>query len=172
MKRIILVYGVIAGIIVAIGMSLAMAFELHSLIVGYLTMLIALSMVFVGIKRYRDEHLGGVIRFPTALLVGLGISLIACLIYALGWEAYLYSTDYTFMADYSASMIEQARAQGASPAELAAMEADMQGFIEMYESPLMRFLLTVSEIAPVALAVSLVSAALLRRRDFMPARGQ
>lgn len=170
MKRIILVYGVIAGAIVAAGMGLAMAFELHSLVVGYLTMLIALSMVFVGIKRFRDEHLGGVIAFGKALLVGLGISAIAATIYALGWEGYLYSTDYTFMTDYSQSMIDQARADGASATEIAAMQSEMQGFAEMYESPPLRFMLTVSEIAPVALLVTLVSAALLSRRGFMPAR--
>ena len=172
MKRIVLVYGGIAGVIVAVCMTLAMALELHSLVVGYLSMFIALSMVFVGVKRFRDEQRGGVIGFWAALAVGLGISLVASLIYAIGWEAYLYSTDYTFMADYSASIVEAARAEGASPAEIAAMEAEMRGFAEMYRSPVLRFALTVSEIAPVALLVSLASAALLSRPGFMPARAR
>ena len=43
-------------------------------VLTYLVMLVALSMVFVGIKQYRDQALGGVIKFGPALLVGLGIS--------------------------------------------------------------------------------------------------
>ena len=67
MKRIILVYGLIAGLIVTASMLVAIGSGVHSIVLGYLSMLVALSMVFVGIKRYRDEQLGGVIRFWPAL---------------------------------------------------------------------------------------------------------
>jgi hypothetical protein len=43
-------------------------------------------MVFVGIKECRDRVLGGVIKFGPALLVGLGISAIAGIFYAVAWE--------------------------------------------------------------------------------------
>ena len=39
---------------------------------GYLTMIIVLSLIFVGIKRYRDKDLGGVIKFLPALGLGAG----------------------------------------------------------------------------------------------------
>lgn len=172
MKRIILVYGLIAGLIVTLSMLVAIGSGVHSIVLGYLSMLVALSMVFVGIKRYRDEQLGGVIRFWPAMAVGLGISLIASLIYALGWEAYLYATDYRFMPEYAASMIEARRAAGASAAEIAQMQAEMDGFIRSYENPLVRLLYTFSEIAPVALIVTLIAAALLRRPGFLPARAR
>lgn len=42
----------------------------YGVVLGYLTMLIALSAVFVAIKRHRDADLGGVIRFWPAF--GLG----------------------------------------------------------------------------------------------------
>lgn len=174
MKRIILVYGSIAGVIVTASLTLSMAASTGhgaaGLVVGYLSMLVALSMVFVGVKKYRDEQLGGVIRFSTALGVGLGISLIASLFYAFGWEAYLYATGYRFMPDYMASTIDAKRAAGASAAEIAKLTADMQAFAKTYENPVMRLLISMSEIAPVAIIITLISAALLRRRNFMPAR--
>ena len=51
------------------------------MVFGYVTMLVALSAVFVAIKRYRDTELGGVIGFWPALGLGLGISVIAGIIY-------------------------------------------------------------------------------------------
>jgi len=175
MTRTILVYGCIAGVIVAACMALSMSSGAEGGIVGmalgYLSMLIALSMVFVGIKKHRDQRLGGVIRFTTALGIGLGISLVASLFYVLGWEAYEYATDYRFMPEYAAHAIAAKRASGASAAEMAKFIADMQEMTKAYADPLRRMLMTLSEIAPVAIIVSLVSAALLRRRDFMPARG-
>ncbi|OOG48969.1 hypothetical protein, partial [Rhodanobacter sp. C01] len=67
MLRTILKYGVIAGLVVG-------GFELvtfvvfsgmpplkYGMVIGYTTMLIALSAVFAGIKRHRDVDRGGVI---------------------------------------------------------------------------------------------------------------
>jgi Protein of unknown function (DUF4199) len=173
MKRIISVYGSIAGLIAITSILLSMSVTGHGtagLIVGYLSMLIGLSMVFVGVKKYRDEQLGGVIRFSTALGVGFGIALIASLFYALGWEAYLYATGYRFMPDYITSVIEAKRASGASAAETSRLTAEMQEFAKAYANPVQRVLMTVSEIAPVAAVMTLVSAALLRKPNFMSAR--
>lgn len=174
-KRIIAVYGCIAGVILVIGFEGTMAAGLMghgtgSMVFGYLTMLVALSMVFVGVKRYRDEALGGVIRFGTALGLGYGIAAVACVFYVAGWEAYLFATDYSFMPDFTAAAIEAERAAGASAAELAELEAEMAGYVEMYANPLTRMAITLVEIAPIALLVPLVSAALLRNARFMPAQ--
>jgi hypothetical protein len=174
MKRIIIVYGSIAGVIVIASFALSMSIGAHGgvvgMAIGYLSMLIALSMVFVGIKKYRDGHLGGVIRFPTALGVGTGISLVASLFYALGWEAYLFTTGYSFMPEYVASAIAAKRATGASAVEIARVTAEMQALARSYANPVLRVLMTVSEIAPVAVVMTLISAVLLRKPSFMPAR--
>lgn len=172
MIRIILVYGAIAGIILAATLVLAVMIGMRSdiwgMAFGFTAMLIALSFVFVGVKRYRDEVLGGVIRFWTALRLGLCIALFASLFYIVGWEIYLAATDYTFAQDYVAGLIEAERAAGAPAAELAAMRADYAPFIEEYRNPLYRMAMTFSEIAPIVLLVTLVSAALLRNPRFLP----
>lgn len=176
MLRTILIFGVLAGLVVAVPMMLLMANSnfgdndhgSHSLITGYALMLLAFTMVFVGVKRYRDHALGGVIRFVPALLVGLGISLIASIIYVIGWEITLAATDYAFMADYSAAILEAERAKGVSPEVLAQKAAEMAKMTEDYKNPFYRMPLTFVEIFPVGLLVSLVTAALMRNSRFLP----
>lgn len=174
MNRLILTYGAIAGTIelalLALSMGVVGDHGSMGMVLGYLSMLIAMSMVFVGVKRFRDEHQGGVIRFGKALLVGLGIAGVATAFYVLGWEAYLWSTDYTFMEKFTASELAKLQAAGANAAEIAKFSADMAGFAEMYANPVTRMLVTAMEISPVALLVPLISAALLRNPRFMPAK--
>ncbi len=173
MVRTMLVYGVLAGAIAIGVMSIDMALGVHSLLIGYLVLFAASILIFVGIKRYRDVALGGVIRFTTALGLGLGMAVVASLIYVIGWEIYLWSTDYAFLGQYFASEIEAKRAAGASAAELARMRSEMEPMIAQYNSqPLIRFLYTVVEVFPVGLIVTLISAALLRNSAFLPARGR
>jgi uncharacterized membrane protein len=174
MQRIILIYGTIAGVIelAFLGLSMGLVADHGSLgmVLGYLSMLIAMSLVFVGVKKYRDDQLGGVIRFWKAFLVGLGIAGIACLFYAIGWEIYLAVSGSDFIAEYMASAIKDKAASGVSPTELAAFKAEMAAMAEMYANPLLRFLITLSEIAPVALLVPLISAMVLRNPRALPAR--
>lgn len=175
MNRLILTYGAIAGTIelalLALSMGVVGDHGSMGMVLGYLSMLIAMSMVFVGVKRFRDEHQGGVIKFGKALLVGLGIAGIATAFYVLGWELYLWSTDYTFMNQFIASAVEKKQAAGASAADLAAFKAEMQGYVDMYANPITRMAVTAMEIAPVALLMPLISAVLLRNPRFMPAKG-
>ena len=173
MGRIIAVYGAIAGVIVMIGMFINISFVSDhgtmGMVAGYLSMLVALLFVFVGVKRYRDVHLGGVIGFGRALMVGLGIAGVASLFYVLSWEVYMWQTGGTFMADYIATSVEDMRAAGKPAAEIAAFSAEMGAMAEQYKNPLFRMALTLTEIFPVALLVSIVSAALLRKSSFLPA---
>jgi len=174
MQRIILVYGAIAGTIEMVLLVTVMLFGVHGgtlgMVLGYLSMLIALSLVFAGVKKYRDEHLGGVIGLGRAFLVGLGIAGIAALFYVLGWEIYMWATDYTFAQRYVEVAMNAQREKGASPAELAALHKQLQDFVDLYANPLVRMAMTLSEIAPVALIVPLLSALLLSRPSFMPPR--
>lgn len=173
MLRTILIYGLLAGIVVIVPMSLLMVFGghddgSHSMFTGYALMLLAFSLIFVGLKRYRDHQLGGVIRFLPALLGGLAIAVIGSLIYVVGWEITLAATDYAFMDQYSAAMMEGARAKGASPAELAALAEQMEGYKAIYANPLSRMAMTFVEPFPVGVLVSLVTAILLRNSRFLP----
>ena len=172
--RYVLVYGAIAGAIAIAVITASIAIEslnhLQSVWFGYLVMLAALSLIFVGVKRYRDVECGGVIGFGRALGIGLAMAVVAGLVYVAGWEAYLATTDGNFMSDYAASTIADMRASGASGAEIAAAEAQMAEAIEWYSQPLLRMLITFSEILPVCALVPLVSALVLRNPRVLPAR--
>jgi hypothetical protein len=171
MTRKILVYGSVSGAvtigsaILALGLSGGESSHLSSLEwLGYLVMILALSVIFVGVKRHRDEDRGGVIGFGEAFRVGLGITLVASVIYVVVWEVNLALTDYAFMEQYVASVLEAEKAAGASEAELQALATEMQQMKERYANPLYRVLMTFSEIFPVGLLVSLLAAAVLRTR--------
>ncbi len=173
MGRIILIYGVIAGVTVAVLMRIAMMLVPEGgtlgMVAGFSSMIIALSFVFIGVKRYRDVELGGVIRFGKALVVGFGIAAIATCFYVAAWELYLYFTNYTFMDEYTRMALEQAQKAGKSPPEVAALAKEMDGFKDLYANPVSRMAVTAMEISPIAILMPILSAALLRNSRFMPA---
>ena len=175
MLKKILAYGLTAGLIAGVLQSattIGMADHppKHGLLLGYATMLIALSAVFVSIKRYRDDDLGGVIRFWPAFGMGVAMSLIAGILYVVAWEAAVALTHMDFAGSYSAMQIEQQKSKGVSAEELARFVAEMERFKVRYANPLFRLPMVFIEIFPVGVLVSLVSAGLLRNSRFLPAR--
>src|SRR6185437_8588430 len=175
MLRKILFWGVIAGLIVGVPLSIitlapSNGLPTHGMLIGYTLMLVALSTIFVAVKRYRDQDLGGVIRFWPALGLGLGISFVAGIIYVIAWEAAQALSHADFATTYANALIEQQKAAGVSGAKLAQFTAEMEKFKVQYANPLFRLPMTFIEIFPVGVLVSLVAAALLRNPRFLPAR--
>ncbi len=174
MRRFAFGYGSIVGVVI-IGTTIVGFFLVDPEAIaglewlGYLVMFAAFALVFVGVKRYRDEELGGVIRFGTAFKVGIAMTLVASAIYVAAWETTQYLTDYRFMDEYAASYIAQVEASGASAAEIAEERERIEVAVERMENPLFRTLVTLSEIFPVGLLVTLFSAAVLRRPEALPA---
>ncbi|HEV7164068.1 MAG TPA: DUF4199 domain-containing protein [Gammaproteobacteria bacterium] len=172
MIRLILRYGIIGGLIVGVplyAMTLTPSIQpggAWGYVVGYLTMLIGLSTIFIAIKKHRDTDLGGVIKFWPALGLGLGISFVAGIIYMLAWEAVLDFTHFDFAGTYAQSMIDAAKAKDLSGAELVKIVAQAQEFKTEYANPSIRLTETFMEIFPVGVLISLVSAALLRNARF------
>jgi Protein of unknown function (DUF4199) len=168
------VYGALAGAAVAAIISATIALHMtnhtNSVWFGYLVMLAGLSLIFVGVKRYRDVECGGVIRFGRAFGLGLAIAVVAGVIYALGWELYLTLSGKDFMAEYSATILKGMRAHGAAQAAIDAKAAELRGLADSYRNPLFRIPMTFVEIFPVGLLVALFSAALLRNPKILPAQ--
>lgn len=177
MTGILFRYGIIAGLIVGIPMLWRMLTAspnstdpLGGMLVGYLTMLVALTAVFLGIKHYRDKVLGGAIRFLPAFGLGLGISAVACVLYVIAWEISMAYSDFDFIAWYSNYMVEAAKAKGASPEQLAKAVADARDFATSYADPMVRIPFTFIEMFPVGVLVSLISALVLKNSRVLPAR--
>jgi len=172
----ILSFGVLAGLFIGGIVCTSVAVGGHqsslatSMAFAYLVMLVGLSAVFVAIKRHRDRELGGVIGFWPAFGLGLGISAVAALLHALAWETTLAITHLDFISGYANAVIAEEKAKGASPEAIAAVTAQMEAMKIRYANPLFRMPMTMVEVLPVGLLVSLVSAGLLRNRAFLPAR--
>jgi len=175
MLRIVLIYGVIGGFIVAVPMAVSWftasegQIPENAALIGYLSMLLAFTMVFVGIKHYRDKVLGGAIRFLPALGVGLGISAVASLFWVVGWELTL-AAGFDFGSAYTDSVVAAAQARGAPAAEIERIRTETADFLAMYANPLYRLPITFVEMFPIGVVISLLSAVLLRNSRFLPAR--
>lgn len=177
MTGLILRYGIIAGLIVGVPMLWQMLTAeangpnpLGGMLIGYLTMLVALTAVFLGVKRYRDKHLGGVIRFLPAFGVGIAISAVACVLYVAAWEVSQAFSNFDFAQWWADYMVESVKAKGGSAAEVAKATADAQAFKVSYANPWFRLPMTFIEMFPVGVIVSLITALLLRNSRFLPAR--
>jgi hypothetical protein len=178
MLKIILLYGLPGAVIVGGPLLWGMlTFDVNSgempengALIGYATILVALTGVFLGVKHYRDKEKGGVIKFLPALGVGLGISAVASLGWVIAWEISLAITKFDFVAAYYGAMIEQAQADGATADKIAQMRTEQEGFASMYSNPMIRMGITFVEMFPIGVVISLISAALLRNSRFLPAR--
>lgn len=160
---------IIAGMVYADGVGGGHATS--SLWFGYLIMILALSTIFLAIREYRNKALGGVIKFLPAFGLGLLVAAIAGVVYVAAWEAFLATTHYPFMENYTAAMVEAQRDAGVSGAELDAFVAEMEKAKADYANPLYRLPMTFVEIFPVGLIIALISAAILRNPRVLPARG-
>jgi hypothetical protein len=175
MARIALVYGTLAGVVVIACIIVLLAAtnglgHAGSEWLGYLVMIVALTMIFFGVKRYRDRERGGVIKFLPAFFLGLSIAIVAGIAYVASWEAYLAISGRDFIAEYTAAVIEAERAKGVTGPALDAQVAAMQALKVQYANPLFRLPMTFLEIFPVGLIVALISAVLLRNPKVLPAR--
>lgn len=177
MRKIVIVYGLIAGAIITCLMLVWIyLWERGQVnldngeIFGYGSMLVALSMVFFGIKSYRDNKNNRSIGFWKGMQIGLLISLLASVIYAGGWETYLQVNPEfknSFFEKYSELYIGKLKEKGAPPEEIDRVTTEMASVSELYKNPLFRFAITIMEILPVGIVVTLLSAAILRKKEVL-----
>jgi hypothetical protein len=173
MKKTVLTFGLISGLIMIGLMTLSLIFSDrigfgHSLIVGYTILIAGSLLVFFGIRSYRDNVGGGQISFGRAFAVGILITLIASVCYALTWEIIYFKFMPDFADKYAAYMIEKARAAGQSAQQIQAITEEMKGMKAMLNNPLLNAAFAFIEPFPIGLIVTLISAAILRRKQRPP----
>ncbi len=169
MKTNTIVYGLLAGLFVTVIMDIGMA-KIYdtdsegSMLLGYTTMLVAFSLIFVNIKNYRDKN-GGFISFSRAFRIGLAISLIASTIYVIGWmiEYYVFFPDFYDKCEIH--QVAKLKAAGASLNQIQAKAQSYEQIKQMTKNPVAHALMTYIEILPVGLLVSLIAAIMLKRKQ-------
>ncbi|MES2179666.1 MAG: DUF4199 domain-containing protein [Gemmatimonadota bacterium] len=170
MQRIVLTFGLIAGAIFS-----AMMFTTAALIdeigfdkgeiLGYTTMVLAFLMVYFGIRSYRETTPEKSISFGRAFKVGILITLVASTLYVASWEIIYCKVWPDFGDKYASRVLEKEKATGATAAQLEVKAQEMARFKELYKNPFFNVGMTLLEPFPVGLIITLVSAALLRRRN-------
>ncbi|CAN5622680.1 hypothetical protein BH11BAC1_BH11BAC1_13090 [soil metagenome] len=174
MKRSILVFGIIAGVIVSTFMAIAMAMMgcdsennagNSGMIIGFSSMVVAFSFVFVGIKNYRDKQNGGTITFGRAFLLGTMISLIASTMYVATWAVEFHYFLPDFMDKYSAMQIKQLHESGITGAALDSAVKDIETASYNYKNnPFFFAMYTYMEILPIGILITLISSLILKRK--------
>ncbi|POS01935.1 uncharacterized protein DUF4199 [Flavobacterium croceum DSM 17960] len=160
MKNSILKNGIISGILVSMFMVCMTIYMKYnptsepSMIVGFTSMILAFSFVFIGIKQQKQAN-NGSISFIKAFTTGFLIALIASVMYVIVWLFIYYNFFPNFIEHYSQMMIDKAK-----PEDVATVTAEMNQYKEWYKSPVMIILLTFMEILPLGVLVSLLGALL------------
>jgi hypothetical protein len=168
-KKIVITFGLISGVIsislmvCTIRLTNQIGFD-KAEILGYTAIVLSFLMVFFGIRSYRDNVSGGHITFGKAFGVGICITLISCVFYVATWEVLNHTVFPDFIDKYSAYMISKAQASGASAQAVQAEIDKMQDMKVMLANPLYNVLMTFIEPFPVGLLITLISAAVLRKK--------
>lgn len=177
MKKVVIVFGLLSGAISSAMMFLTVPLENNGTInshngyvIGYTTLFLSFLLVFFGIRSYR-QNAGGTITFGRGFSVGILITLISCVFYVASWEVISSRFMPDFAQKYAARTISEMREKGATEAAIAAKKKEMDKFVEMYKNPLFKVAMTFIEPFPVGLVMTLVSAAILRRRSTAPVGG-
>jgi hypothetical protein len=169
MKKTVLTFGLIAGAIISalMGGSLLLADKIgsgHSMALGYTIMVASFLLIYFGIRSYRDNTLGGRISFGRAFACGILITLITTVCYVAMWEILYFNFMPHFKDNYFAAQIHRVQSAGLDPAATAARVAAIERSQQLYQNPLVNMAYTFMEPLPVGLLITLISAAILRRK--------
>ena len=134
MKKTVITFGLISGlIIIVLGYTTTNLFTDESgkmdfskgELFGYINMIVALSMIFFGVRQYRERYLGGKISFGQAFKAGLLITLIASTLYVIGWMVYFHTSEsaQTFPIQYLEHMKVKWASAGMSQEEITQKSA-------------------------------------------------
>ena len=169
MKKTVLTFGLIAGLIISVLMDSSLLFSHkigsgYSMLIGYTIMVASFLLVYFGIRSYRDNNLDGQISFGRAFSCGILIALITTVCYVLTWEILYFQFMPHFMDSYFAAQIHKVQSSGLDPATTASKVAEIQHSQQLYQNPFVNMAYTFMEPLPVGLLITLISAAVLRRK--------
>ncbi len=169
MKKTVLVFGSLSALVSA-GLMFATVPFLNGIgfdrgaYVGYTAIVISFLFVYFGVRSYRDNVQGGRLTFGRAFGIGILITLISCIGYVIAWEIIYYNFMPDFADKYAAYAIEHLRASGGTQAAMDAMKTEMVGMKAVLDNPFTNAAYSFIEPFPVGLFVTLISAAVLKKK--------
>jgi hypothetical protein len=169
MKKTVLTFGLLSGALSALMMFATLPFIDQigfdkGAYVGYTAIVISFLFVYFGVRSYRDNAQSGRLTFGRGFAVGILITLISCVCYVIAWEVVYFNFMPDFADKYAAHAIDHLRSTGAAQSAIDAMTTQMADFKRMYANPAMNAAMTFTEPFPIGLLVTLISAAVLRKK--------
>ncbi len=129
-----------------------------NMIIGFGSMLLGFIFVILGIKQHR-EATNNSLTFGKAFTTGLLISLVISILYVIVWLIIYYNFFPDFMEKYGEIVLKRA-----TPENSVEKTKELNQMKEWYKNPIMIILLTLVEILPLGILVSLIGALVLKRK--------
>ena len=131
-------------------------------VAGYLSMLLAMIFVFLGIRHFRNNVNGGILTFGQGLKIGVLIILIPAVAFGLFDILYTEVINPGWKDDYYSKYIDNLRKSvAADKLDAAIQKAEKQK--EMFANPLFQFLLMGGTVFIIGFIVTIISTLALRR---------
>lgn len=172
MKKIVITFGIIAGLIIGLSMILSIMLSQGMTdmgiaeYIGWGIIILASSTIFFAIKSYRDKYNNGVIKFGKAFLIGLYITLIASAVHTFTWALYSeFGSGKQVMEGYFEAEVDKIKASDLSAEEVEQKLIEMESQKEFYMNPLFHYpIVFLTEVPIVGIPLSLIFALILMRR--------
>jgi multisubunit Na+/H+ antiporter MnhB subunit len=168
MKPVIFRYGLYAGLAILV----LTAFHFFIILpkaswetaefAGYLTMILSMIFVFMGLRYYRDHVKNGYLNFKEGLKLGAMIVLVPAICFALFDILYTEVLNPAWGDEYYGYYVEKIKAT--TPADKLDEELQkLQKNKELFSNPLIQFTLMAVTVYVIGLIVTIISALTLRR---------
>jgi len=169
MKKVVLVYGLLSGAVAAALMLITLQFVDRlrgpkGVVVGFTGIILSGLLIFFGIRSYRENVAGGTITFGKGFQVGILIALISSACYVATWQLVYFKLAPDMCDRMFAAQIGDLKASGASQAAIDEKTRQIEVAKKLYANPVTNAAITFIEPFPVGLLITLISAALLRKR--------
>lgn len=168
MKKVIFRYGIYATLVI-VGLGMIGFFVINKMmgytlqeVYGYLTMLLSMIFVFLGIRHYRDEVNNGSLSFGQGLKIGVLIVLIPSVFFGLFDMLYTQVINPGWANEYYQHYIEKIKAS-TPPEKLDAVLKKIAGEKEFFSNPILLFLVMAVTVFIIGFIVTIISSLALRK---------
>lgn len=133
-------------------------------VLGYATMLAALSFIYFGIKHFRDKVNGGLVSFTKALIIGILISVFVGIGIAIADFIYTAIINPNFMVEYMDYTLKGME-ETLSASEFETQKVILENQMKAMGSPLMMAIIMFATVFIIGFVISLISSLILQRKN-------
>ncbi|WP_417237813.1 DUF4199 domain-containing protein [Bizionia sp.] len=169
MKSTVKKFGVYSSTLLIILFSFSFLIEDYmnytiSEVFGYVSIILALSVIYFGIKSYRDTINNKTLKFSKGFKIGLLISVFTALTFGLINVVYTSFINPDFTTEYYNHSIETFR-ETLSDADFQAKLIELESQREIFGNPFFNFFLMALTVFVIGFIISVISSLILQRKS-------